>query len=78
MELLKPSDPRTRMRLYNEAIIYEISGLLENGAFKYVNRKKLLKEANILCVIFVLSMEQLGTEAGKYKARSIYCKETQG
>lgn len=41
IELLKPERHRTRTKLCTDAIKYEINGLLERGAFRYVNRKQL-------------------------------------
>lgn len=48
MKLLKPYHPRTRTKLCNEEINNEISGVLERGTFKYVEKKKLPKESNII------------------------------
>lgn len=47
VQILKPFDLRTRSKLCLDAIENEISGLLERGAFKYVNKEKLPKKTQI-------------------------------
>lgn len=71
IEIMKASDPRTKSKECQDAIENEISGLLYRGAFKYMDRKALPRDANILGGRFVLSLKQLHTYEERYKARFV-------
>lgn len=57
VEIIRPSDPRTKSQKCKEIINNEISGLLARRAFQYVERNKLPEHANILGEIFLQSIK---------------------
>lgn len=56
------SDPRYKSEKRKNAIEEEIQGLLQSGAFAFVNKNIIEKNSNILGGRFILAIEQPGTE----------------